>query len=48
MPLASHTIQTIDEIYASRPDLTDEPSENLGMEVFTNESSFRDGDSRRP
>ena len=35
-------IHIIEELYSSRPDLTDQPCENPDVELFTDESSFMD------
>lgn len=40
-------VQIIEEVYSSRPDLTDQPLENPDMEMFTHGSSFMDHGIRK-
>ena len=40
MGTPDHNCEVIDEIFSSRPDVTDIPLQNPELELFTDESSF--------
>ena len=44
--LEHECLEIIDEVYSSRPDLTDQPLASLDWELYTDGSSFRDNGQR--